>query len=99
MERKFPMDVGQKNKIMEKKCVRRCDSCFRRRNKGEAFVTADVGQHQMFVAQYYPFRKFRGHVSSGGLGSMGAGLPLAMGVQVAFPKKKYGLFREMVVFR
>jgi acetolactate synthase I/II/III large subunit len=52
---------------------------------GEAFVTSDVGQHQMFAAQYYFFNKPRRWINSGGLGTMGFGLPSAMGVQFAFP--------------
>ena len=53
--------------------------------KGDAFVTSDVGQHQMFAAQYYKFDKPRRWINSGGLGTMGFGLPAAMGVQFAFP--------------
>ncbi len=56
-----------------------------RASKGDAFVTSDVGQHQMFAAQYYPFDKPRRWINSGGLGTMGFGLPSAMGVQMAFP--------------
>ena len=52
---------------------------------GDAFVTSDVGQHQMFAAQYYGFNKPRRWINSGGLGTMGFGLPSAMGVQLAFP--------------
>ncbi len=55
---------------------------------GEAYVASDVGQHQMFIAQYYGFKTPRGHISSGGLGSMGAGLPLAMGAKIAHPNKE-----------
>lgn len=51
--------------------------------KGDAYVTSDVGQHQMFAAQYYLFDKPRRWINSGGLGTMGFGLPAAMGVQVA----------------
>jgi len=54
--------------------------------KGEAFVTSDVGQHQMFAAQFYPFDKPRRWINSGGLGTMGFGLPAAMGVKFAHPK-------------
>ena len=54
--------------------------------QGNAFVTSDVGQHQMFVAQYYHFNKPRRWINSGGLGTMGFGLPAAMGVKLAFPK-------------
>jgi acetolactate synthase-1/2/3 large subunit len=53
--------------------------------KGDAFVTSDVGQHQMFAALYYPFDKPRRWINSGGLGTMGFGFPAAMGVQVAYP--------------
>lgn len=52
--------------------------------KGDAYVTSDVGQHQMFAAQYYRFDKPRRWINSGGLGTMGFGLPAAMGVQVAY---------------
>jgi acetolactate synthase I/II/III large subunit len=52
---------------------------------GDAFVTSDVGQHQMWAAQYYPFEKPRRWINSGGLGTMGVGLPYAMGVQIANP--------------
>ncbi|MDO3384869.1 acetolactate synthase 3 large subunit [Gilvimarinus sp. SDUM040013] len=51
--------------------------------KGEAYVTSDVGQHQMFAAQYYLFDKPRRWINSGGLGTMGFGLPAAMGAQMA----------------
>ena len=53
--------------------------------KGDAFITSDVGQHQMWAAQYYKFDKPRRWINSGGLGTMGVGLPYAMGVQMANP--------------
>lgn len=53
--------------------------------KGDAFITSDVGQHQMWAAQFYPFDKPRRWINSGGLGTMGFGLPSAMGVQFANP--------------
>ena len=53
---------------------------------GDAFVTSDVGQHQMWAAQYYKFDKPRRWINSGGLGTMGVGLPYAMGVRFANPK-------------
>jgi len=56
-----------------------------RLTEGEAFVTSDVGQHQMWAAQFYKFDKPRRWINSGGLGTMGFGLPAAMGVQFAHP--------------
>ena len=55
---------------------------------GNAYVTSDVGQHQMFAAQYYHFDKPRRWINSGGLGTMGFGLPAAMGVKFAFPDEE-----------
>ena len=53
---------------------------------GDAYVTSDVGQHQMWAAQFYPFDKPRRWINSGGLGTMGFGLPAAMGVKFAYPE-------------
>jgi acetolactate synthase-1/2/3 large subunit len=53
--------------------------------RGDAFITSDVGQHQMWAAQYYGFNKPRRWINSGGLGTMGFGLPAAIGVQLAYP--------------
>ncbi len=53
---------------------------------GDAYITSDVGQHQMFAAQYYKFPEGRRWINSGGLGTMGFGLPAAMGVQFAYPE-------------
>jgi len=54
--------------------------------RGDAYVTSDVGQHQMWAAQYYKFDQPRHWINSGGLGTMGFGLPAAMGVQFAHPE-------------
>ncbi len=54
--------------------------------KGDAIITSDVGQHQMWAAQFYKFNKPRRWINSGGLGTMGFGLPAAIGVQLANPK-------------
>jgi acetolactate synthase-1/2/3 large subunit len=54
---------------------------------GEAYITSDVGQHQMYAAQFYPFDEPRRWINSGGLGTMGFGLPAALGVKLAFPDK------------
>ena len=56
--------------------------------KGNAYVTSDVGQHQMFTAQYYKFEKPNRWVNSGGLGTMGFGLPAAMGIKLNFPDEE-----------
>ncbi|WP_038053618.1 biosynthetic-type acetolactate synthase large subunit [Thioalkalivibrio sp. ALJ1] len=58
--------------------------------QGEAFVTSDVGQHQMWAAQFYRFDKPNRWINSGGLGTMGVGLPFAMGVQFAHPDATVG---------
>ena len=55
--------------------------------QGEAFVTTDVGQHQMWAAQFYKFKHPRTMITSGGLGTMGFGFPSAIGAQVAHPDK------------
>ncbi|RDH90363.1 MAG: acetolactate synthase 3 large subunit [endosymbiont of Seepiophila jonesi] len=59
--------------------------------KGDAFVASDVGQHQMFAAQFYVFDKPRRWINSGGLGTMGFGLPASMGIQLAHPKAEVAL--------
>jgi acetolactate synthase-1/2/3 large subunit len=56
--------------------------------KGDAYVTSDVGQHQMFAAQYYKFDKPNRWINSGGLGTMGFGFPAAMGIKLSFPDEE-----------
>ena len=60
--------------------------------QGQAIIVTDVGQHQMWVAQYYGFKEPRSLLTSGGLGTMGYGLPAALGAQCGFPEKKVFLF-------
>lgn len=56
--------------------------------KGEAIITTDVGQHQMWAAQFYKFKHPRQFISSGGMGTMGFGLPAAMGAKIGMPEKE-----------
>ena len=65
-----------------------------RATKGDAIITSDVGQHQMWTAQYYGFDKPRRWINSGGLGTMGFGLPSAIGAKVACPDERGRLHRR-----
>jgi glyoxylate carboligase len=55
---------------------------------GDAYITSDVGQHQMWAAQFYRFDEPRRWINSGGLGTMGVGLPYAMGIKLAKPESR-----------
>lgn len=66
---------------------------------GDAYVTSDVGQHQMFAALYYPFDKPRRWINSGGLGTMGFGLPAAMGLNLHYLMPRSCVSQAMVVFK
>src|SRR5689334_5331058 len=70
---------GSQNQIKPQTVIRE----LHRLTKGEALIATDVGQHQMWVAQFYPFTRPRQLITSGGLGTMGFGLPAAMGAQLA----------------
>src|SRR5690349_14870979 len=72
---------GSQNQIKPQTVIRE----LHRLTKGEALIATDVGQHQMWVAQFYPFTRPRQLLTSGGLGTMGFGLPAAMGAQLALP--------------
>jgi acetolactate synthase-1/2/3 large subunit len=76
------LSEGDENQILPQQVVQHVYQI----TKGDAYVTSDVGQHQMFAAQYYHFNEPRKWINSGGLGTMGFGLPAAMGVKFAFPK-------------
>ena len=74
---------GTPNQIKPQSVIRE----LHRLTNGEAIITTDVGQHQMWVAQFYPFNRPRQLITSGGLGTMGFGLPAAVGAQLAFPNE------------
>ena len=66
---------------------------------GEAFITSDVGQHQMWATQYYKFDFPRKWINSGGLGTMGVGLPYAMGVKFANPDSQVACMTGKLLFK
>lgn len=75
---------GSQNQIKPQTVIRE----LHRLTNGEAIIATDVGQHQMWVAQFYPFSRARQLITSGGLGTMGFGLPAAMGAKLAFPNQQ-----------
>ncbi|MBP9956753.1 acetolactate synthase 3 large subunit [Geopseudomonas guangdongensis] len=77
----FPYDKGDGSIIKPQTVIETLHEVTR----GDAFVSSDVGQHQMFAAQYYKFDKPNRWLNSGGLGTMGFGLPAAMGAKLNFP--------------
>ena len=77
----FPYDKGDGSIIKPQSVI----EALWEVTEGDAYVSSDVGQHQMFAAQYYPFNKPNRWINSGGLGTMGFGLPAAMGVQLHYP--------------
>ena len=83
MKAKYPL-FYDKTKLTCPMVIEKLDEL----TKGDAIITTDVGQHQMWAAQYYTFSKPRTLLSSGGLGTMGYGLGAAIGAKVAFPKRQ-----------
>jgi acetolactate synthase I/II/III large subunit len=79
--RLFPYDEGDGSIIKPQKVIETLWEV----TQGDAYITSDVGQHQMFAAQYYPFDKPNRWINSGGLGTMGFGFPAAMGVKLHYP--------------
>lgn len=82
-QREFPIVVPETDELLARHVLRSLDEA----TGGEAVVSTDVGQHQMWVAQLYGFRRPRQLLSSGGLGTMGYGLPAAMGACFAYPEQ------------
>ena len=79
----YPLAYAQKKAIKPQFVVEKISEL----TKGEAIITTEVGQNQMWTAQYYKFAKPRTLLTSGGLGTMGYGFPAAIGAQVAFPDR------------
>ncbi len=81
-KKEFPVVTGENGKCLKPQCIIRD---IYRLTKGEARITTEVGQNQMWAAHYYTYTRPRTFISSGGLGTMGFGFPAAIGVQVACP--------------
>ncbi|GAB6268451.1 MAG: biosynthetic-type acetolactate synthase large subunit [Smithella sp.] len=82
---KVPLTYCQNGKVIKPQFV--IETLYKL-TKGDAIITTEVGQHQMWTAQFFPFDKPNTFVTSGGLGTMGFGLPAAIGVKCAFPDKQ-----------
>jgi acetolactate synthase-1/2/3 large subunit len=80
-KKEYPLDYEENGRLKPQQVIRE----IYRATGGQARIATDVGQHQMWTAQYYTFTRPRSFISSGGLGTMGFGLPAAIGVQVACP--------------
>ncbi len=80
--RLFPYDEGDGSIIKPQTVIEELYEV----TKGDAYIASDVGQHQMFAAQYYRFNKPNRWINSGGLGTMGFGFPAAMGIKLSFPE-------------
>jgi acetolactate synthase-1/2/3 large subunit len=83
LKKKYPLFYQDKGKIPPQYVIEQIDDITR----GEAIITTEVGQNQMWAAQWYKYTHPRTFISSGGLGTMGFGFPAAMGVKMAFPEK------------
>ena len=79
----FPYDKGDGSILKPQQVI---ETLYEVTKGVDTYVTSDVGQHQMFAAQYFPFDKPNRWINSGGLGTMGFGLPAAMGVKLSFPE-------------
>jgi len=82
-KQKYPLAYKEKKKIMPQYVIQQIDEL----TKGEAIITTEVGQNQMWAAQWYNYNHPRTFISSGGLGTMGFGFPAAMGVKVGCPDR------------
>jgi acetolactate synthase-1/2/3 large subunit len=80
-----PMTYENSDEVIKPQFL--CEELYRLTN-GEAIIATDVGQHQMWLAQYYGFKGPRQSITSGGLGAMGFGFPAALGAQLAFPTRQ-----------
>ena len=78
----FPYEKDEQGRVLKPQQV--IETLYQVTN-GDAYITSDVGQHQMFAAQHYLFDKPNRWINSGGLGTMGYGLPAAMGIKLSFP--------------
>jgi acetolactate synthase-1/2/3 large subunit len=85
LKNKYPLNATNKNDLSDPVCLIRYLGSIAR---SDTIIATDVGQHQMWVAQHYPFSKPRTLLTSGGLGTMGFGLPAAIGAALANPRKK-----------
>jgi acetolactate synthase-1/2/3 large subunit len=80
---RHPLEIHAQGKLPPQEVIH----ALHRATEGQGIVVSDVGQHQMWVAQHYSFRRLNSFFTSGGLGTMGYSLPASMGVQAAYPKE------------
>ncbi len=83
LKKKYPLNYKEKSRISPQYVIEQIDKA----TKGQAIITTEVGQNQMWAAQWYKYTQPRTFISSGGLGTMGFGFPAAMGVKVGYPQK------------